>query len=376
MAVIDDRGRLFGRYNLIDLAVAVVLLALIPVAYLGYQLFQQPEPRIVSVEPTKLTPTTGVLKLQGENLRPFLRVSFNQIQGASFALLSPTTAEVRLPDLPAGTYDVVLFDVSREVHRLPGAVSVDAAPPPSAASSMLIAGSFIGVEEGWAAEFSKGAQFSAVGSGRIEVLEVGALEPDRRLVQSADVLHEIPLDGGRQLPAFLRTTCFVVDRRCRVGNVDIDQFAQVPMFTANGRAVMFVVQEALPAGPVRHATLQVRLALPTDQPGVVRVGDRDRGPVLFGSRLAQVTAVGRAQRVTSSHEWTQLLPWTSVGDWRLAVPDLASVVDVTLDAVLDVASDGLRYRGRPVRAGAPLLFQSDRYNARGWVLAVTERASP
>jgi hypothetical protein len=148
MAVIDERGRLFGRINVIDAAVGAIVVALIPLAYLAWLLFQQPEPRIVGVDPPKVLPTTRQVKIRGENLRPFMRVSFNEHQGVTFALHSPELAEVQLPELRAGTYDLILYDVAREVSRLPGAVVVEAAPLPVAQAAMLVAGSFVALDEG------------------------------------------------------------------------------------------------------------------------------------------------------------------------------------------------------------------------------------
>jgi hypothetical protein len=148
MAFVDDRGRLFGRINLIDALVGGLAIAIIPLAYAGYALFRQPQPTLVGVEPATLTPTTTHVTVRGQNLRPFLRVSFDQRQGVTFALSTPTTAEVKLPELPAGKYDLILYDVAREVSRLPGAVTVEAAPLPSAQASMLVSGAFVALDNG------------------------------------------------------------------------------------------------------------------------------------------------------------------------------------------------------------------------------------
>ncbi len=51
MSLVDDRGRVFGRYNLVDVAVAFVLLGLIPLGYGAYALFRTPLPKLTVVEP-------------------------------------------------------------------------------------------------------------------------------------------------------------------------------------------------------------------------------------------------------------------------------------------------------------------------------------
>ena len=47
-----------------------------------------------------------------------MRVSFNTVQGRTFMIGSTEVAEVDLPDLDPGTYDVVLYDYAQEVDRL------------------------------------------------------------------------------------------------------------------------------------------------------------------------------------------------------------------------------------------------------------------
>src|SRR5262245_53904597 len=140
MAVVDDRGRLFGRINLIDAIVGGFVLAIIPLAYASYVVFRQQPPKLVGIEPGTIKPATTHVTVRGENLRPFLRVSFNQYQGVTFGFLGPTSAEVKLPELPAGKYDVIMYDVAREVGRLPGAVTVEVAPLPAAFANMVVAG--------------------------------------------------------------------------------------------------------------------------------------------------------------------------------------------------------------------------------------------
>src|SRR5215467_12419878 len=107
MAVVDDRGRIGGTVNLIDAVIAVVILGLIPVAFGAYLLFRTPMPRLVSVTPSSLYQGKNLnVTITGENLRPYLRVTFNGVQGQSFLIGNTTYALVELPDLKAGTYDV------------------------------------------------------------------------------------------------------------------------------------------------------------------------------------------------------------------------------------------------------------------------------
>lgn len=370
MPLVDDRGRVFGRINLIDALVSALVLAAIPLAYGAYALFRQPQPALTGIEPTTLTPTTKNVTVKGTNLRPFLRVSFNQLQGVTFSLTTPTTAEVRVPELPAGKYDLILYDVAREVSRLPGAVTVEAAPLPSAQASMLIAGSFVALDEASAGEIVKGAELTALGGNVVKIADLGAPATDTRWIQTADVLVEVPLLEGRQQPALLETRCTIVDRRCQVGRMDVEPTAPFSLFTKSGRPVRFVVREAIPLGPTTPADVRVRMITQSDAAPGARVGDRDKGSPLFGDRLASLTAIGPLRRTTGDTMWHTALPGSATGDWSLTVPDGASTFDATVKVVLDRTSEGFRYRGHPVKVGAPFIFENERYVLKGWVLSV------
>src|SRR5215831_16758853 len=107
MSIVDDRGRAAGRFNLIDGLVAAMILVLIPAAYGSYLLFRAPPARLTSIEPTRLYQGKNLrIVVNGQNLRPFMRVAFNTIQGRSFLIGSPTYAQIDLPDLDPGVYDV------------------------------------------------------------------------------------------------------------------------------------------------------------------------------------------------------------------------------------------------------------------------------
>src|SRR6266545_4571817 len=130
MPLIDDDGRLFGRVNLFDALAALVVLAMIPLAYGAYLLFRSPPARLTTVEPKTMTQGPNLrLQIFGENLRPFMRISLNDVQARTFLIASTKGAEVDLPDLGPGTYDVVLYDYAQELNRLPKAVTIIANAP-------------------------------------------------------------------------------------------------------------------------------------------------------------------------------------------------------------------------------------------------------
>jgi hypothetical protein len=97
--VIDGRGRLFGKLNLIDAITVAVVLGLIPLAYGAFMLFRVPVPIITSIEPTQVTQgQLNTLLLRGEGFRPFLVARLGDVESYGFLVQSPTIAEVRMPE--------------------------------------------------------------------------------------------------------------------------------------------------------------------------------------------------------------------------------------------------------------------------------------
>jgi hypothetical protein len=127
MPLIDERGRLFGKLNLIDALAGAFVLLVIPLAYGAVALFRMPPPTIATVQPAAVAEhATETLRLTGTDLRPFLRARIGSVE-APFFVQTPTLAEIKLPDLTAGTYDVALYDEGHELVRMPNALVVGSA---------------------------------------------------------------------------------------------------------------------------------------------------------------------------------------------------------------------------------------------------------
>lgn len=146
MPMLDDRGRLFGRINLVDSAVLLAALLLLPLGVATYRVFRMPPPEIVKIDPAALRINGDRrLRVEGRNLRPYLRafvtpagqpVAFVDIPAnpneAEFLVERPDRAEVRLQMLGLGSYDLYLYDERREVaHRSSAFTIVPASAPPS-----------------------------------------------------------------------------------------------------------------------------------------------------------------------------------------------------------------------------------------------------
>ena len=237
MPVIDDRGRLFGKLNLIDVITVAVVLGLIPLAYGAFLLFRVPIPIITSIEPTQVRQgDSATLKLTGSGFRPFLVARFGVVESYGFLVQSPTIAEVKVPDIPAGNYDFVLYDQARELVRMPGAVTVNAirvpsAPGPSAPARWIrpappipppvmqlrVIGEFIGMSRDVAELIRGGLKLSEPVDERwpprptmaAEVLSVGATKDGvRRLrVGAPPNTITVPAPNEVSVPALILASC-------------------------------------------------------------------------------------------------------------------------------------------------------------------------
>ena len=138
MPLLDARGRVFGRWNLIDASIAMFLLLLIPAGFVIYRVFRVPDPVIAAVTPPLQPPgAERRIRVTGRNFRPFLRAYVNKT-GAPFSLVNrtvelsegnvlvetPEVIEIVLPPLTAATYDLYIFDELRQVAERPAAFTL------------------------------------------------------------------------------------------------------------------------------------------------------------------------------------------------------------------------------------------------------------
>jgi hypothetical protein len=205
---LDDTRPGAVRFNLVDVAAAIVILILIPLAYGSYLLFRTPPPTLVGVSPARLFEGHNQrVEIDGTNLRPFLRVSFNAAQARSFLIGSTKYAMVDLPDLKAGTYDVVLYDHVQEVARLPNALTV---APMAADVEVEVVGSFRTAPDRSPAP-KVGDRFPSTGEAIAEVVAVGSPAAGDLRLRVGDETLRVPLLQP-VLPATLRLKCYTARR--------------------------------------------------------------------------------------------------------------------------------------------------------------------
>ena len=330
MTLVDNRGRILGRYNLIDLALVCVVLGLIPLGYGAYLLFRTPLPSLTAVEPaTRQFESEFRVMVKGENLRPYMRVSLNDMQGRAFFFKSASSAEVVFGDIPPGTYDVVLYDNSQERDRLPKSFTLTPAALPPA--QLDLAGFLTSVNTEQAAQIKVGTRFGAVA----EVLALGKPAPDLARIVAGDKPVEIAIPKTQRLPALLRVNCDVVSGgggfgACVTNKVlGPDVYLELPI-------------------PVGHMPFLIAEVRPIDKPVEVEVRVKLRADPAFPFIRAGDTDVGYFYNEFSGGGRVVIAPPSSSGEMVLRVPAYPTLT-------------GWAYAGRPLRIGADLLFVGARY---------------
>jgi hypothetical protein len=370
---IDSDGRVFGRINLIDAAVAAFVLLLIPVAYATFLLFRAPAPTISSVEPAPLTITeeraaqgtllSGKFKVRGTGLRPVLRARVGSVDAVAFIFESPTSADVLVGDVAPGTHDLVLYDGVQEVARAANAITI-AEMPSSGVARIALAGTLLDADENTLKALRPGVKLPTDADARLEVLAVG--EPRKATLQINN-RAETRIGAGAHRPALIAVRCETAPlqpRECAVGGTVLTQGVTfvLPGLSGNQR---FMIDEVVPPAPPTRATLRLRLVGAADVLDLVNVGDVDQPHLAIDQRGAVVRAVGSRRRgldpVAAMH-------YPAAGS--VSAPDLVGSLDVTVDAGLDSAREGWRYRGDPVKAGGTFSLTTPRYTLRAIVISL------
>jgi hypothetical protein len=192
------------KINLVDAAAAGLFLVLLPIAFGAYLLFRTPAPALAGVTPRTLVKGPNQrIEIDGANLRPFMRVSFNTVPARAFLLGSTKYALVDVPDLEPGTYDVVLYDYMQEAARLPNALTI---VPLATDVELEVTGAFKAPPDALAAKMKVGDAFPSADRPLVEILAIGgAARGDLRL-HVGDRTIRVP-QGRQDVAATLRLRC-------------------------------------------------------------------------------------------------------------------------------------------------------------------------
>jgi hypothetical protein len=346
MPIVDDRGRLFGRLNLLDAVLGVLILGLIPLAYGAYVLFRTPAPRLVAIEPTTLVKGASLrVNVRGENLRPYMRVSFGNTQGNSFIFRNVGEATVDLNDMAPGVYDVILYDSAQERSRLPNAFTL--LPTPLPASQVMLVGMLGNLTAEGAAAITAGTSIANVG----EVVAVGKPVPETTRVYAGVVL-EIPIEKAVRLPVMVRAGCSVRAAQgipqCHIGDAALQPTSLILVNVPVG-TLPFQIDQIRGLQPIEQVQLTVQFTARSSVIGLIQQGDVDRGPYL--NELAAGAVV------------------TGKGPLRPAGSDVF-VVDVNFRADAQRGSSSWIYAASPLRVGSPIMFRTPQYELQGTVVAI------
>lgn len=355
MTMVDDRGRVLGRVNLVDALVVVFLLLLIPAAYGTWLLFHPRKVQITSVTRVPLTKeeqrianplrAAAKLKVRGSGFTPMLRAWVGSEPALGFAFEDPNSADVIVGPLPPGEYDVALYDGGQEVARAPKAFVLASS---RTRPQIRIVGRMTGLDRAGADSLQPGAAFPSEADPRVRIAALGPVvrggvsllvQPGKDpIVERLDV----PRADVFERAAVLVVACDPLEQTesaCTFGGVYPAANVQISIPGA-AQPMTFVVGELLPASPATTVDATVRV-IGGSELALIASGDRD---TLLDDRAATVTGIG---------------PRQSGGG-----------VDVRLRLGVDRAHDGWRYRGRLLKPGAPFSLTTDRYVVSGTVVSV------
>ena len=348
MTIVDERGRLFGRINLVDAAVLIFVIVLIPVAYGAFLLFRPASPRIESVTQTDLTKEevriasgallSAKLKVKGTGFTPLLRATIGGAPAMGFVFENPNSADVLVGEIAVGSHDLVLFDGVQEVARAKGAVTIHE----MAGTIVRTVGRFVALDAAASQNLMPGFASPKEARAAFEVVAVGPPRPAQSRLAFGDSVVDMPIEGYVERAAVLKVRCDSPGAACTIGGVRLTERAPITVVLAGG--VAYEIEEILPTADPRRGRVQVRFSGP--QAAAMKAGDRD---LLLDSRAAVITA-------TPSRD--------------------SNGVIATLELGVDSSRDGWRYRGQLLRPGAPFHISTDRYQAGGLVVSVDVADTP
>ncbi len=344
MPLVDDRGRVFGRFNAVDAFVVALVVVMMPVAYAAYALFRTPPAKLTGVEPKELTmgPSQRV-RISGVNLRPFMRVSFNTTQGRTFLIGSTSSAEVDLPSLEPGTYDVVLFDYAQEVDRLPKALTMlPRTPAPTV--TVEVVGSFVGLGEPGADLIRPGTAFTHDNKPIATVVAVAPRRPGEVQVRAGDTVLAVNLAGQYAMAAVLQLECYLDNSdgsvRCMIPGPYQPSLVgpeSILPLQLGARTLNFQVSEVHPPGTPSFLRVHARAVTTPDVGVKLRPGDVDSTMPPYPNAW-----LGRVESVSG--------------------------LDVVLRLPAQHLANGWKYRGQILRLGGGIRFEAPNAVLNGTII--------
>ena len=342
MTLIDRDGRVFGRFNLIDAAVAAFIVLLLPIAYATFLLFRPSRPAIDTVTQVEVTSeerrVSGVgliiakVKIKGSGLNPMLRAAIGSTPAVGFVFENPNSADVIVGVVPPGKHDLVLYDGVQEVARARGAVEIKATEGPS----VRVYGWLTSLTPAAAAMLAPGYASDANVPGAFRIVAIGPPRPAKARLIMGTRATDLPVPGQMERAAELLVRCdWPSARTCTIDGESLRESPPIAITLPGG--IRFEVEAIDSADESTPAMAILRL---DGMVAGLKVGDRDANVSESG---AEITAVA-GTTVTL----------------RLGVHD---------------SRDGWRYRGQLAMRGAKFTFRTDAYILTGTIedLRVAQR---
>jgi hypothetical protein len=366
MTIVDERGRLFGRFNLIDAAVVIAVLVLVPLIYAAYLLFRPAPMKILSVEPSRLDQGQQPrVKIHGMHLRPYLRAQVGAEQPHLFLIQSPNEAEFAMPALPVGTYDLALYDEVQEVARLKNAITI-AAPPTGPRVRIRATGAFFNLQEAVARGIAAGRKFPNDAGALIEVVSASAPREDVRRVRpvaGSESVMLVPVPGSWQVPATIRVVCQqeMQHQNCTVNEIPLSPGATLPV--PGGLA--FVIDEIRADAAGAPVIVRAQFTGRSEVIDLMASGDVDAFSAVDAPRI-----VSLRNRQTVAGQVSRQVGFPGVVE-ATSTTERFATVDADVLVTADRLPTGLGYRSMAIKPGALLTFETARYVVRGTILSVT-----
>ncbi len=369
MPLVDERGTLLGKVNLIDAIVGLGVLCLLFLGYGTYVLFRAPDPIVTGADPYQVVRGQLWLEVEGQNLTPYLRATIGpegtREAEAQYFVETPEYAVV-LSGIPEpGTYDLILYDVAQEIARLANAVTVlpeaepEPAPPtPEPNAEVTVRGAFHPL--GQSAALALAARLNA---------------RDAQPEAWGDVLGFQPAQqagsGRYQIKAVVRARCLLVDSsldalpkdlQCKVGDAVVRPGRSITLPLIDS-GLPFRIDEILP-GETTPVEILLRIVTRPEVAAVVqRTSEEERFPA-----LAEVRGTMLSFDVVEEFTGAATLSERQAG--RVSVASMRLRVPATKSSI------GWSHLEQLLKVGASYTFETGYYELEGDILEMHVEETP
>ena len=373
MPLVDDRGTLLGKVNLIDAAVGLGVLCLVVLGFGTYILFRAPGPIITGVDPYKVVGGQLWVDVEGQNLPAYLRATIGEEsagarrENAQYYVETPEYAVVMARVPQPGTYDLILYDVAQEVARLADAVTVEAEPEPESGRTPTPTPN---------AAVTVGGAFHPLGQSAALALIARLNTRDPQPEAWGNILGFQPpqeMGSDYEVRAVISLRCLLVDSanvvgspkdlQCRFDGVVIrpGQTIALPLVDSE---IQFRIDEILPA---ETTPIELLLRVVT-RPEVAAIVQRTSGEEERFPALAEIRGTMLSFEVVQEFTGAATISERRAGR--------VSVGLMRLRVLATESSIGWSHLEQPLKVGASYKFETGYYVLEGEILEMRVETRP